>query len=172
MAALGAYHGKNSKQEHAEEAARLGGPDVYRAKLANALLGVVQANALLTDGTSLDEVSQHAAWEQQLVAAGAGLDDPVKRIEFVRWQVLRAGTPVRLIAQNVEAGPIPVAAAHATEGLQILLGVVAASQDAVATGDVETLAAQADRLREARASLTAAIGNTDVLLDMLGSVGL
>ncbi|MCX4970878.1 hypothetical protein OHA98_40290 [Streptomyces sp. NBC_00654] len=68
-------------------------------------------------------------WEQQLTAAGAGLDEtPAKCMESIRWQVLRAGTPLRLMAQNREVGPIPIAAAHATTGLHQLLGVIAASQ--------------------------------------------
>ncbi|MBL1119700.1 hypothetical protein JK364_46405 [Streptomyces sp. 110] len=84
----------------------------------------------------------------------------------------RASTPLRLMAQNREAGPIPLAVAHAATGLYLLLGVIAASQDAVATGDVETLAAQAGQLQAAREALQNAMDNTDVLLNMLKSVGL
>lgn len=172
MAALGMYHGANTAEEHAQEAARLGGPDAYRVRLVNALLGVVQAEAAMADGMELDEDAHHAAWEEQLNAAGAGLDDPARRVEFLRWQVLRAGTPLRLMAQHHETGPIPLAAAHAATALHTLLGVIAASQGAVATGDVETLAAQSDQLRTAREALQSAIGNTDILLNMLKSVGL
>lgn len=93
-------------------------------------------------------------------------------MEFIRWQVLRAGTPLRLMAQHHETGPIPLAAAQAATGLHTLLGVIAASQDAVATGDVERLAAQSGQLRAAREVLQEAVGNTDVLLNMLRSVGL
>ncbi|AEM85829.1 hypothetical protein Strvi_6378 [Streptomyces violaceusniger Tu 4113] len=50
--------------------------------------------------------------------------------------------------------------------------MISASQGAVATGDIETLAAQADELRAAREALQTAIGNTDILLNMLKSVGL
>lgn len=134
----------------------------------DALLGMVQTEVAMADSVKLDADVRHAAWEQQLTAAGAGLDDPVKRLEFIRWQVLRAGTPLRLMAQNQEVGPIPLAAAHTVTGL---LGVIAASQDAVATGDVETLAAQAEQLHAAREALVTAIGNTDILLHMLKSVG-
>ncbi|MBK3640122.1 DUF6245 family protein [Streptomyces sp. MBT33] len=172
MAALGLYDGENTAEEHAEEAARLGGPDAYRVRMVNALLGVVQAEAAMADGVKLDEEAHHVAWEEQLKAAGAGLDDPVRRLEFIRWQVLRAGTPLRLMAQNREAGPIPLAAAHAATGLHLLLGVIAASQDAVATGDVGTLAAQAGQLEAAREALQNAMDNTNVLLNMLKSVGL
>jgi len=54
----------------------------------------------------------------------------------------------------------------------VLLGVIGASYQAVAAGDVETLAVQAGLLRAARDSLQAAIDNTDILLDMLKSLGL
>jgi hypothetical protein len=172
LAALGLYSGENAPEEHAAEAARLGGADAYRVRMVNALLGVVQAEAVMADAVPLAEDARHVAWEEQLTAAGAGLDDPVRRVEFIRWQVLRAGTPLRLMAQNQGAGPIPLAAAHAATGLHVLLGVIAAGQDAVATGDVDTLAAQAGQLRAAREALTNAIGNTDLLLNMLKSVGL
>lgn len=172
MAALGLYHGHNTPDEHAEEAARLGGVDAYRVRMVNALLGVVQAEAVMADGVTISDEARHAAWEEQLSSAGAGLDDPVKRVEFIRWQVLRAGTPLRLMAQNREVGPIPLAAAHAVTGLHLLLGVIAASQHAVATGDVDTLAAQAGQLTAARQALENAIDNTDLLLSMLKSVGL
>lgn len=54
----------------------------------------------------------------------------------------------------------------------MLLGVIAASQGAVATGDVETLASQAGQLEATREALQNAMDNTDVLLNMLKSVGL
>ncbi|MFF2927568.1 DUF6245 family protein [Streptomyces celluloflavus] len=108
----------------------------------------------------------------QLRAAGAGLEEPVRRAEFIRWQVLRAGAPLRLMAQSREVGPIPLAAAQAAVGLHTLLGMIAASQDTVANGDVDTLAAQTGQLQAAREALQDAIGNTDVLLNMLKSVGL
>ncbi|WP_067470763.1 DUF6245 family protein [Nocardia amamiensis] len=173
MAALGMYQGRNTSTEHAAEAARLGGADAYRVRMVNALLGMVQTEAALADAIDLDTEARHAAWEQQLTAAGVGLDqDPVKRIEFIRWQVLRAGTPLRMMAQNREVGPIPLAATHAVTALHTLLGVIAASQDAVAQGDVETLADQAGQLRAAREALQLALTNTEILLNMLKSVGL
>ncbi len=46
---------------------------------------------------------------------------------------------MRLIAQNAETGPIPVAAAHAAEGLHVLLGVVGAGYQAVAAGEVSVV---------------------------------
>jgi Family of unknown function (DUF6245) len=121
LAALGCYDGSNTAAEHAAEAARLGGAEAYRVRLVNALLGAVQTQAMLADAVDLYEQARHAAWREQLTSAGA-LDDPLVRVGFLRWQVLRAGTPLRLIAQNPETGPIPVAAAHAAEGLHVLLG--------------------------------------------------
>jgi Family of unknown function (DUF6245) len=173
LAALGTYDGANTEAEHAQEAARLGGPRAYRLRLANALLGAAQTEALLADtaATDLDDATRRAAWEQQLVTAGAA-DDQVKRIGLIQWQVLRAATPLREIAQRQETGPIPLAAAHAADGLQALLGVIAASQTAVAAGDTATLTAQTPKLREARTALEAAIANTTLLLDLLASVGL
>ncbi|MFJ8589607.1 DUF6245 family protein [Streptomyces sp. NPDC093595] len=164
--------GENTPTEHAEEAARLGEPDAYPVRLVNALLGVVQAEAATADGVKSDDDARHGAWEEQLNTAGAGLDAPVKHVEFIRWQVLRAGTPLRLMAQHQQTGPIPLAAAHAVTGLHMLLGVIATSQDAAGRGDVDTLTAQARQLQAARDALATSIRNTDLLLDMLKPVGL
>jgi len=172
MAALGAYTGNNTSAEHAAEAARLGGADAYRVRLVNTLLGVVQAQAVLADAVPLDEQARDAAWEEHLRSAGAGPDEVAARLELIRWQVRRSATPLRQMAQNRQVGPIPLAAAHAAQALQVLLGVIAASQDAVATGDVTTLAAQTSQLRTAREALSNALVNTDLLLNMLRSVGL
>lgn len=111
---------------------------------------MVQTEAALADGVVLDDDAHHAALQAQLKAAGAGQDDPAKRVEFIRWQVLRAGTALTLMAQHHATGPIPLAAAHAASGLHLLLGVIAASQDTVAQRDVDTLAAQAEQLEATR----------------------
>lgn len=104
----------------------------------------------LPDAVELDDDARHTAWEEQLTATGAGLlDDPLARVEFIRWQVLRAGTPLRLMAQNPATGPIPPAAVHAPTGLHMLLGVIA-----VALGDVDTPAAQAGQHQAAREALS------------------
>jgi hypothetical protein len=140
-------------------------------RLVNALLGVVQAQAVLADAVPLDEQARDAAWEEHLRSAGAGPDEVAARLQLIRWQVLRSATPLRQMAQNRQVGPIPLAAAHAAEALQVLLGVIAASQSAAA-GDVTTLAAQTSQLRTAREALSNALANTDLLLNMLKSVGL
>lgn len=125
MAALGLYDGKNTAEEYAEEAARLDGPDAYRARMVNALLGVGQAEAAMADAVKLDDDTQRGRASSR--PPGRAGRSGVKRLKFARWQVLRA-------------------AAHAVAGLHTLLDVIAASQDAVATGDVETLAAQTGQL--------------------------
>jgi len=85
----------------------------------------------------------------------------------LRWQTLRVSGPLREIAQNVAAGPIPLAAAHAADGLQKLLGVIAAGQNPT-SDDVDRLAGPVtDELRAAREALSNAIGNVDLLLDLL-----
>jgi Family of unknown function (DUF6245) len=127
---------------------------------------------MLADTVPLEDQARDAAWEEHLSSAGAGPDEVAARLQLVRWQVLRSATPLRQMAQHPETGPIPLAAAHAAEALQVLLGVIAASQDAVAAGDVTTLAAQASQLRAAREALGDALANTGLLLDMLKSVGL
>ncbi|WP_406313729.1 hypothetical protein OHA77_35945 [Streptosporangium sp. NBC_01639] len=54
-------------------------------------------------------------------------------------------------------------AAHAAEGLQKLLGVIGAGQ----VPDVETVKEHVAEMRAARECLVTAIGNVDILLDML-----
>ncbi len=77
----------------------------------------------------------------------------------MRWQALRVSGPLREIAQNVAAGPIPLAAAHAADGLQKLLGVIAARQNPP-PDDVDRLAGPVtDELRAAREALSHALSN-------------
>lgn len=162
MDALGFYVGSNDPGEHAAEALRLGGPGAYRMRLVNALLGAVQTEAILAETIEVDGEGRAAAYRQQLVTAGVE-EDPDKLMEFLRWQVLRATTPLREIARRPEAGPIPLAAAHAAEGLQGLLAVVAGGQQPTA-GDVDALVAN---LEAARSSLLDAVASVDVLRRML-----
>lgn len=163
MAALGMYDGANTLGEHAEEARRLGGPAAYRMRLANALLGAVQTEVVLLESTTaVSHEELRAAHRQQLITAGAQ-DDPAKLMLFLRWQVLRASTPLREIAQDEEAGPIALAAAHAADALHQLLGIVASGQNAT-VDDALTLSSD---LRAARQRLVDAIVNVDILLDML-----
>ena len=162
MAVLGFYAGSNDPAEHEAEARRLGGPDTYRMRLVNALLGAVQTEALLVETIEVEGEQRVAAYRQQLATAGVE-EDADKLMEFLPWQVLRATTPLREIAQRPEAGPIPLAAAHAAEGLQWLLAVVAGGQQPTAA----TVDALVGTLEAARASLLNAIANVDILRRML-----
>ena len=81
-----------------------------------------------------------AAWREQLRSAGA-VDDPGALMGFLRWQALRFAGPLREIAAREEAGPIPLAAAHAADGLQALLEVIGAGQN-IAAADVDALPGQ------------------------------
>jgi hypothetical protein len=165
-AALGLYGGANTPAEHADEARRLGGENAYRVRLANALLSAAQPEALLADALPISPDARLAAYEQQLKTAGAA-EDPAKRIAFLRWQTLRVSGPLREIAQHVQTGPIPLAAAWAADGLQQLLDVIPAGQH-VTPNDVDRLAGPVtDELRAARQALVNAIGNVDILLNLL-----
>jgi hypothetical protein len=84
---------------------------------------------------------------QQFATAGAA-DSPTKHIRFLRSQTLRVAGPLREMARHVETGPIP----HAGEGLQQLLSVIADSQNVT------------------RASRVNAIGNINILLELLDAV--
>ncbi|MER5625099.1 DUF6245 family protein [Streptosporangium sp. NPDC002544] len=159
MAALGLYDGTNTAAEHAAEAARLGGDGPYRMRLANALLGAVQVEAMLVESAATGPEDLAAAHRQQLVTAGVA-DDPDQLTGFLPWQALRVAGPLRLVAQDASTGPIPVAAAHAAEGLQKLLGVIGAGQ----VPDVETVKEHLTEIRAARQCLIDAIGNVDILL--------
>jgi hypothetical protein len=57
--------------------------------MVNALLGVVQADAVMADSVSLDEDARHKAWQEQLGGRGRA-GRPVQRVEFIRWQVQQA----------------------------------------------------------------------------------
>ncbi|MFI6458724.1 tyrosine-type recombinase/integrase, partial [Streptosporangium amethystogenes] len=77
LAALGLYGGTNTAAEHAAEAARLGGPDPYRMRLANALLGAVQVEAMLAETGAAGAEGLAAAHREQLVTTGV-VDDAEK----------------------------------------------------------------------------------------------
>jgi len=61
MAALGLYSGANTPAEHAAEARRLGGENAYRVRLANALLGAAQTEAILADTLPISPEARVAA---------------------------------------------------------------------------------------------------------------
>ena len=166
MLALGVWDGENTRVQHDDEARRLGGAQAYRLSLCNALLGTVQAQAVRADAIGAVSVEQReAAWREQLRCAGVRDSDPEALIGFLRWQALRLSTPLREIAAREQTGPIALAAAHTVDGLQGLLEVIGAGQS-IATADVALPA----KLRAARESLTGAIADVNVLLEMLDDV--
>src|SRR5512135_2532234 len=99
MMALGKYAGKNSEAEHKAEAERLGGMDIYRMFLANALLGYVEIGAILAEGASSSIEQMRDAHHQALTCARAA-DDPGTLLEFLRWRLLRVAGPLREMAQR------------------------------------------------------------------------
>ena len=167
MLALGVWDGENTREQHDDEARRLGGMQAYRLSLCNALLGAAQAQAVLADAIDTVSLQQRdAAWHEQLRCAGVRDSDREALMGFLRWQALRLSAPLREIAGREQTGPIALAAAHTVDGLQGLLEVIGAGQG-IATADLEALPG---KLRAARASLTAAIADVDVLLEMLDDV--
>ncbi|WP_433381367.1 DUF6245 family protein [Streptosporangium sp. CA-115845] len=68
-------------------------------RLANALLGAVQIEAMLTETAATDTEGLAAAHRRQLATAGVA-DDAEKLTGFLRWQALRVAGPLKLIAQD------------------------------------------------------------------------
>lgn len=169
LSALGLYNGTGSAAEHAAEARRLG-LKVYRMQLANALLGAAQTEALLCEQLGVPAGKAAVAHHEQLRTAGvmnpgSDLPDPGKLVQFLRWQTLRVAGPLRDIAADPATGPIPLAAAHAVDGLQKLLGVIGGP-----AVNVETVLSALDELAAARECLQTAIVNIEILTSMLDSV--
>ena len=166
MQALGLYSGQNTKEEHQAEAARLGGDKYYHMRLVNALLGAVETEALHADSSGVTVEQMGAAHDQALQTAGAK-DTPGKLLSFLRWRTLRVSGPLRQMAQNKEAGPIPLAAAHAAEALQRMLNVTASGQN-LAQFDPKQMT---DDLKAARESLANSLTNLDIMLDLIDQIG-
>lgn len=165
MAALGKYTGQNNDDEHAAEAKRIGSIEAYRMRLANALLGIVETEAMLSDSTGVPGGQVLAAHRQALISAGVGdEDEPEKLFRFLRWRTLRVEGPLRVIAQNEEVGPLPLAAAHAAGGLQQLLETIAAGQDpfACAASPDDVIAG----MMSAREAFINAADNIDIMLEL------
>jgi len=72
MIALDVYTGANTAAEHAEESARWGAKQ-YQLRLANALLGAAQVEAMLTEALAAGGEDLAAAHQQQLDTAGGQL---------------------------------------------------------------------------------------------------
>jgi hypothetical protein len=88
MIALGHYEGKNTDAEHEAEAKRLGGMKAYQMRLANALLGLAETDAMIADSQGVLAEQMDAAHRQALTSAGVE-DDPGKLLNFLRWRTLR-----------------------------------------------------------------------------------
>jgi hypothetical protein len=174
MVALGVYRGDNTPAEHAEAAEAAGGPVAYRMLMVNALLGLMQCEAWWadSDAITLPEALREQVWEEQLDAAGAGTSDPLGRIEFALWQVLRAARPIVQIAE-VWQGPLQAACVLAGQSQhQLLLAFanILRSHPKDISLDLENpafLADQAEQLRVAHQSLHDAIMCVSSLLDRL-----
>jgi hypothetical protein len=162
MAALGMYAGENSESEHQAEAKRAGSETYYRMLLVNALFGIVSAEAMLADSEGVSHDQMQSAHRQARISAGVE-EQMSKLLGFLRWQTLRVGGPLREMAQDTETGPIPLAAAHAAEGLQLLLGVCAQGQN-LDNADPSALTAD---LKAAREALTNAVANIDIMLRLV-----
>ena len=164
MQALGLYNGQNTEEEHQAEAARIGG-EAYHLFLVNALLGGVETEALYADSLGVKFDQMQAAHQQALKTAGAE-DTPEKLMNFLRWRTLRVAGPLRQIAQNEEAGPVPLAAAHAAEGLQLLLSACASGQNLAQANPFQ----MATDLKSARESLTNSLANLDIMLGLIEQI--
>ncbi len=165
MVALGAYDGENTAAEHAKEAKRLGGGRrYYRMRLVNALLGIVETEAMHSETASGSAEQMFHAHQQALESAGA-MRTKETLLGFLRWRTLRVAGPLRQIAQDQTTGPVPFAAAHAAEGLQQLLQIAVDGQNI----DSDTLSPEVikENLRNAKDSLNNAITNLDIMLDLI-----
>jgi len=165
MKALGMYVGENTQAEHQAEAARLGGETYYRMMLVNALLGGIEANALIADASGVTAEQMDAAHRQALVTAGVK-DNPNKLMSFLRWRVLRVGGQLSKIAQNREVGPLPLSAAHAADGLQLILAICTSGQNLAQVDPIQMIA----DLKAARESLNNSLVNLNLMLNLVEQV--
>jgi hypothetical protein len=166
MQALGMYGGENTEEEHEAEAEHFGGMKAYEIVLANALLGIVEGNALLLDSIGVTREQMQTAHQQALKSSGVE-DVPGKLLQFLRWKTLRVGSPLREIAQRQEVGPLPLSAAHAAEALQLLLGVCVAGQNLTSATDPDAMTID---LKKAREALKNALVNLEIMFKLLDQV--
>ena len=165
MQALGLYDGQNTEEEHQTEAMQIGNETYYRMLLANALLGAAEVEALHLDSSKVAFEQMQDAHQQALETAGVD-ETQEKLIRFLQWRTLRVSGPLRQIAQNEEAGPVPLAAAHAAEALQLLLSACASGQN-ITHADPFQITAD---LKSARESLTHSLANIDIMLRLVKQV--
>ena len=104
------------------------------------------------------------AHQHALLAAGV-TGSSADLLNFLRWRALRVGLPLRQITQDETIGATPLAAAWAAEGLQLLLGFAADAQRL--TPETMSAAVITADLQAAQAALSAALGNVDLMLEMI-----
>jgi hypothetical protein len=86
-------------------------------------------------------------------------DESITVTELLRWLILQADGPLREMTGQEQTCAMPLAAAHAAEGLQRLLGICAAGQDLTTTISISVPA----ELTAARQALRAAIATIDLV---------
>lgn len=165
MQALDLYNGNNTEAEHRAEVDRLGSDKYYHMLLVNALLGGVEHEAMLADSSGVTFDQMGSAHEQALTTSGAN-ETPAKLMGFLRWRTLRVWGKLRQIAQNTEAGPVPLAAAHTAEALQRILSVCADGQNLAQADPVQ----MTTDLKAARESLVNALANLDIMFTLLRQI--
>ena len=138
--------------------------EYYRLRMANALLGIVETEAMHSEAAGGAAERLFHAHNQALESAGA-MRSKEMLLGFLRWRTLRVAGPLRQIAQDTETGPIPLAAAHAAEGLQQLLGISSDGQNI----DPDTMSPDVmkENLRSAKESLNNAVANVDIMLGLI-----
>lgn len=165
MQALGLYDGENTEEEHQAEGDQVGSEAYYHMLLVNALLGAVETEALHADSSGVTFEQMLAAHQQALKTAGA--EGPSEKLMgFLQWRTLRVAGPLRQIAQNEGAGPIPLAAAHSAEALRLMLGICASGQN-LAQADPFQMTTD---LKSARESLTHSLGNIEIMLGLIEQI--
>ena len=108
----------------------------------NALLGSAETNAMLGEA----------------VTTGVP-DGSITLMELLRWLTQRVSGPLRDMTCDEQPGAIQLAAAHAADGLQRLLGVCAAGRDLTESIAMPVPA----ELATTRQVLSAAIATIDIL---------
>lgn len=164
MVALGLWTGTASDEELATEVTRFGSESLYAARLANALMGATQnlvldAEQAATDAGAIPE--QIDAARQEALPADA-FERGSALAAFLRWQVLRLGLVLRQVNQD-DVGPVWLAAAHAGDGLQLLLNVCGLAR--MDDPQYETLP---EDLTAAMEALANARTNIEILINLCG----
>jgi hypothetical protein len=165
MVALGLWTGTASDEELATEVTRFGSESLYAARLANALMGATQNLVLDAEQAATDagaSPEQIDAARKEAFPAGK-FERGSALAAFLRWQVLRLALVLRQVNQDY-VGPVWLAAAHAGDGLQLLLNVcgIARMHDPQYETLPEDLTAAMEAFANART-------NIEILMNLCGS---